>query len=711
MKPVTMLAVAFFIPFLPGPSVLADWTPIGANPQSGESLVACSGTGHSVAFYCDWDGCVSVDEGVLEEGSCAKGPFDMDEANSNTFVEDSWGRVRLQELATEKGPDETIVLHAVLPADSFDITSLSMMLTASDRAAKIQERKEDLAPIQELAETLVEDVGGIVLRRTWLVPGVIIEIPAVASMPLLDDALFVDLVPASEIPDTPGAANEGWGGLDITNGTLSEDLYQLGYMGEEGGRTTTPMDNIKIGISEVNDPDTTYPEYLNCDHVGWHDWYATNPPTRLKKAEICDSSSCSGSACDSTYLTHSTRVAWAAAGSIEQQQDQDEDGAGPDVGYMGVHTTEQRRRSGVASEANVYFYYITGSCGKLTAIEQAVEDGVDVYNMSWKQNVYCNLTYDSCSLNAAIESAADAGVIVVGISGNSPANPSNGYCSVTWPGIRSSVMSVNGLASQYEGTPYEDLDQVTWTSTGSSSIQVTGGGTRVLPHVDIEAPGAINWYFSTGDDNYGNNSYWGTSYAAPIISGIAGLTREWMKDLGWTTAAANSRLLMTNLLVMGDGHAGVLGFPEYEFDDEVSRWTGYGRIRAHLPVGSSIGSGMGWATGYHWLSTGTVRYHAITGNPQSSNVEGVKVAVAWYDSDFQGVGDLKVQIVDMCPVGGGEEVIATAEVSQTMRKRIQLTQDDDIHGRCLYLRMEGLAASGEMYYYAMYTYGNSEVLH
>lgn len=685
----------------------------GVEPaSSADDLVSCSGTGLDMGIYCEWDGCVSLDNGFLAKGTCPEGPFDMSETEEIIYDPDSWGRTRLMEMATEKAPDETIVLHVVLPDDGFDFTTLSVVSDKAQSDLLIKDRKDSLVPLQEFAEAVVEDLGGIVHRRTWLVSGLIIEIPASAAKALLDDPLFVDLSPADGETELEGEPNQGWGGLDITNGTLSEDLFQLGYDGETGGRTSSPNDNIKIGISDVSH-DETYPNYLNCNHVGWDDYYMqNNPPSRLKKAEICNSSSCYGSACDDgTHNNHATRVAWAATGSIEQGQDGEEEPG--DGSWPGYRTDEQRRRSGVVREADLYFYFASGGCAKVTALEQAVEDGVDVFNMSWTVDAghVCDMSWDSCNFNAALESAADAGVILVKSAGNKPANADNGYCSVTWPSMRSSVLSVNGLGSKFEGTPYDDLERITWTSTGQTSIQVTGGATRNLTLVDIMAPGAINWYFTTGTDNYGNNSFWGTSYAAPIISGIAGLTREWMNDIGWGWVAANARLVLTNLMVMGDGYAGLLGSPSGEYRQTVSKWSGYGRMRAHMNSSSSLGSGTGWRTGYHWLSTGGVHYYRFPNNPQSTNINGVKVAVAWYDADFQGVGDLKVEIVDRCPPGGGEVPIKAAVSNQTMRKRVQLWEDGNIHNRCLYLRIEALNANAEMYYFAMYTYSNSGVLH
>lgn len=156
-------------------------------------------------------------------------------------------------------------------------------------------------------------------------------------------------------------------------------------------------------------------------------------------------------------------------------------------------------------------------------------------------------------------------------------------------------------------------------------------------------------------------------------------------------------------MVMGDGYAGLLGYPGTEYTSTVSKWSGTGRIRAHTSSSSSLGSGTGWATGYHWLSTGGVHYYHFPNNPQAGNIIGAKAVVNWFDADYQGVGDLKVQIVDLCPSGGGEVSLVTASPSQTMRKRVQIRGSSAIAGRCIYLRIEALNANSEMYYYSMYT--------
>src|SRR6185312_11090843 len=72
---------------------------------------------------------------------------------------------------------------------------------------------------------------------------------------------------------------------------------------------------------------------------------------------------------------HGMVVAGIAAGSIED---------GEDPNYTGIHTVDQRDRSGIAKEA-VILYYRGGDGSVLSwryAIQQAVADGADVINLS-----------------------------------------------------------------------------------------------------------------------------------------------------------------------------------------------------------------------------------------------------------------------------------------------------------------------------------------
>ncbi|MFH1530879.1 MAG: hypothetical protein ABIK09_09130 [Pseudomonadota bacterium] len=359
------------------PALEANAMPSDAAVQPApDELISCSGIGLSMGIYCDWGGCMSLDGGFLAKGTCPEGPFDMAETEEMVFDEESWGRTRLTELAAEKDPDETIVLHAALPDDGFDFTTLAAVQDKVQTDLLINDRKESLVPLQEFAEDIVEDLGGIVHGRTWIVNGLIIEIPVSAVADLLGELLFVDLNPEGDSTE-PTDANEGWGGLDITDGTLSDDLFDVGYSGESGGRTSSPDDNIKIGVMETYDKDGPI-NYLNCNHVGWDDYAGQSPPSRLIAARFCTwlTGTCYGTstACSSSNLTHGTKVAWAATGSIEQGQDSN---------WPGYRTNEQRRRSGVAREVDLYYYYAPTSCDKLVALEQALTDGVDVLNMSW----------------------------------------------------------------------------------------------------------------------------------------------------------------------------------------------------------------------------------------------------------------------------------------------------------------------------------------
>ena len=112
-------------------------------------------------------------------------------------------------------------------------------------------------------------------------------------------------------------------------------------------------------------------------------------------------------------------------------------------------------------------------------------------------------------------------------------------------------MSIGALSTIDDTEDYEDVVRSTYYAYGDKDITVVGGATRELNLVDLIAPAHIHYYFTSGTDGYSATKYFGTSYAAPIVSGIAGLAREWMEDINWDTFAANAWCLFTGLIESG----------------------------------------------------------------------------------------------------------------------------------------------------------------
>ena len=104
----------------------------------------------------------------------------------------SWNRANCLEISEKLHSDEVIEFHIVLPDAGFDLTQLASA-DGAEHDRLIAARKESLVPFQEEAEALVEQLGGTVLGRTWLVPGLIVEAPAGLLPSFVERPEFLDI--------------------------------------------------------------------------------------------------------------------------------------------------------------------------------------------------------------------------------------------------------------------------------------------------------------------------------------------------------------------------------------------------------------------------------------------------------------------------------------------------------------------------------------
>jgi minor extracellular serine protease Vpr len=90
------------------------------------------------------------------------------------------------------------------------------------------------------------------------------------------------------------------------------------------------------------------------------------------------------------------------------------------------------------------FYGTNGSDAIARAIDRAVEDGIDVVNMSLAigdATTACDPTYDPSGISAHLRAALDAGVVFVASAGNE----TSGACTVAFPAFRPEVISIGAL--------------------------------------------------------------------------------------------------------------------------------------------------------------------------------------------------------------------------------------------------------------------------
>jgi subtilisin family serine protease len=182
------------------------------------------------------------------------------------------------------------------------------------------------------------------------------------------------------------------------------------------------------------------------------------------------------------------------------------------------------------------------------AIEYAVANGANIINMSLGGN-----SYDEALLKA-VNDAKNAGVLVIVASGNC-GNSSTGICSglsapgrITYPAKYTSTLSVGATNSG---------DARSVFSSYGAELDIVAPGEEVGPLAGWTASNQTSAYFVAD----------GTSFASPIVAGIAGLVRSQM-----TNPTVDQ---LTNVLL--DSADKITGLNGATRNNEY----GYGRVNAH----------------------------------------------------------------------------------------------------------------------------------
>ncbi|MCS4491400.1 S8 family serine peptidase [Corynebacterium sp. ES2715-CONJ3] len=191
----------------------------------------------------------------------------------------------------------------------------------------------------------------------------------------------------------------------------------------------------------------------------------------------------------------------AVAGIIAARWDQDEIvGVAPDAGIVSIKQMSDHRDAG-------------GTLATLSqAIDVAVDQGVDVINISVVSCIPQGpFSVDLSGLEAALNRAEEANIVVVSAAGNQDAQCTPD--SLIVPAAMPTVVSVAALSDPYHHAAYSlDSSQPQVAAPGKVFAALSNSGGFLASGIEQSASSV--------------QSFEGTSFAAPLISGTFALLRQ-----------------------------------------------------------------------------------------------------------------------------------------------------------------------------------------
>jgi len=596
---------------------------------------------------------------------------------------------RALDEASKLPPDMPIEVGIELEDPSFDFRRMQGA-SESSRANLIDARRAQLDKSQSAIGKLVATLGGEVLDRMWLVNVVDVRLPAgrLAEVARLPGVVGIGLSVSDGGPD-------GWTGQQVRAGMMLDgagladgksDFYYscapfhnpaVCHDGKTGHHNNTSQ-RVRIGIIELG---TVANNMIGRNHVGWQD--TAGGPSRIVATYNCDTAPCSLTTATGTGETHGTLVAWAAAGSIEEGQDPNF----PVSPFLGSRTADQRARSGVAKEANLYYYVASDSSGIRRAIDRAVANGVDIINMSFflaPCDQVDTTTHDLSSINATLRNAINAGVLPVKSASNLGHDDSN-KCTLGYPAWRPHALTVGALGTSAANPDMNTTGMMRVSETYASSRggarlrNDPSGPDRIFSGVDLVAPGCVRNYFNNDSNGYAPGGNCGTSWAAPTVAGTAALFRDALHYVGWTATANDARRLLTNMLLFGDAWDADTGNKR---SGATSHLSGFGRLHAHWPSTNNLTAPWGWGSQTKHINQGEVLTWTVNDSgPENPAITQWKWALTWFDDDLSNASNIVINVVDTCVSG----LSVGIDWSYDYRKRVHL-RADKIANRCLEMR-------------------------
>lgn len=593
--------------------------------------------------------------------------------------------------------DQLLQVIIYLDELPFDLAQARHLRGAADRQSYenlLRQRARQLEPSRAAVEGLVRELGGHFAGGLRLSNTTFALVPAAGVETLIGTYPVVGV----ELDDRDRNGSDGKQrrlALGLPAGGLN------GINGEEGGLWSA-YSQVLFGVIEADSK-------LNTGHVGFLDW--AGGASNIVDTDRCTWWAFQGTACINSATTsnssHGTTVTGVLMASVQQGQD-------PNV----TTTDERRKRSGIAVEGKVHFYSYDYGSALSVAIDEAIWDGADVINLStYPEGEYCD-NGSHYGVRSSVQLATALGTLFVTIAGNDADAVPFGTCSVNAYGSFPDSLTVGATEHVADLAGLDTVDIADYSGRGDTDITLAGG--RVVPSrmVDLLATGYVDLVPGAGADGYLSGQQ-GTSFAAPQVAGAAGLLLDWVEGRGGLfdiygngNMERDPYALRVLLSVMGDGVSSTSGW--YSDVYSMRSYSGFGHLR-FVDLDSEIGGGGAWGLHRYWMSQGQVIEWSVgNSGPESASVNGWKMAALWDIDYYNDSPDIKFELVDKCPAGGGEQVIRTASrYPAKARMRMHASElSSKFHGKCLYVRATAEHVNGSTRVYAAdYFYTNARDQH